>query len=797
MSSSSPTISLKENSEFSDSEELLLCANAATYSKDLYFSLGGDTISRSKSEPVLECSIREDSVSVHSEPIQKVFIPQKLKGSQKNISDVFLKQNLLETESELSFNELKRRKSTDPQSHRDPVVVFWERSDRRGNIDSDIIVKFSLPGGEVFTQSFSKTSTIAEMKKVVAEMFKVPSNILQLIHNAESLQDCLCVNDIAIERYGTVTFQLSSLDSDRYPLVLNNVYPDIPTNDVLTVMIRKGEHVKQVIVEIENRAISKPFLGGYRHKLTKLEYHHAFTQTAPRQPKENISSRNTQTPGMCRVVETNKAKSTQTSLVITELEQSIVIIGDPERRMKKIDLENKAFEDKVLLIQRNLRSWLVRKMMMKMKEEYKRCIQWEKQRQLKIEEEKENQKIEKKKAQTKPETRGHFELLYHNLEEWRKVETDRINNLGSIALRKSEAFSMLEMEIQYINSIEKQRIQLKTVNQRRDQEKLLEKTASPIKWRGNNGQILSLDSLGTQKACRFRMLYQNLLKVDVTVEERIGFLGDIKKAVSVEEHSLAPELVSLLDREHHILLREIKHGNIDTLRDRINYLFLEYIKDPSVNPEARKYLPENSFQKVQTYKCLSCQNVLPYYKFSLHSKAHTFRKCHNCSWLREIGGPRVDINPIRHILNAVRREELKQSFYTSVALIMQEQDFYHLIINIWLGHSAIGGSGNLEELRLGRWDFTQSWSPWNCILLTAAELKAHLRFPNPDQIYSSSFVKKIKQRHQMGRIYFSELAAYAVRRTSDSTIVSKLVQNFNATKVLYEKGLARLDACPK
>lgn len=460
MSSSSPTISLKETSDFSGSDGLMLCANATSFTKDLYFSLGGGAISRSKSEPVLECLIREDSVSVHSEPVQKFLGHPNLKTNQNSISDVGLTQNLLETESEPSFSELKQRKSTAPGSHRDPVIVFWEKSDRRENIDTDIIVKFSLPGGEVLTQSFSKISTVAEIKQIVSEMFKVPCSILQLIHTTNSLQDCLCVSDIAIERFGTVTFQLSSLDSVRYPLVLNNVYPDIPTNDVLTVMIRKGEHVKQVIVEIENRTIPKPFLGGYRHKVTKVEYHHAFTQTAPRQLKENITSRNTQTPGMCRLVETNKAKSTQTSLVIAEVEEGIVIVGDPERRMKKVDIENKAFEDKVLLIQRNLRSWLVRKMMLKMKEEYKRCIQWEKQQKLQIKEEKENQKLEKKQAQTKPETRGHFELLYHNLEEWRKVETDRINNLGSIALRKSEAFSMLEMEIQYINSIEKQRIQV-------------------------------------------------------------------------------------------------------------------------------------------------------------------------------------------------------------------------------------------------------------------------------------------------------------------------------------------------
>jgi hypothetical protein len=34
------------------------------------------------------------------------------------------------------------------------------------------------------------------------------------------------------------------------------------------------------VVEIESRSIRKPFIGGYRHKVTGVEYHHAFTQTS-------------------------------------------------------------------------------------------------------------------------------------------------------------------------------------------------------------------------------------------------------------------------------------------------------------------------------------------------------------------------------------------------------------------------------------------------------------------------------------------------------------------------------------
>jgi hypothetical protein len=39
------------------------------------------------------------------------------------------------------------------------------------------------------------------------------------------------------------------------------------------------EEVRDVVVEIESRCIRKPFVGGYRHKTTGAEYHHAFTQT--------------------------------------------------------------------------------------------------------------------------------------------------------------------------------------------------------------------------------------------------------------------------------------------------------------------------------------------------------------------------------------------------------------------------------------------------------------------------------------------------------------------------------------
>lgn len=43
---------------------------------------------------------------------------------------------------------------------------------------------------------------------------------------------------------------------------------------------------KVIIVDIQREDQPKPFLGGFRHRQTQVEYHHAFTQTwVPRPPK--------------------------------------------------------------------------------------------------------------------------------------------------------------------------------------------------------------------------------------------------------------------------------------------------------------------------------------------------------------------------------------------------------------------------------------------------------------------------------------------------------------------------------
>ena len=54
---------------------------------------------------------------------------------------------------------------------------------------------------------------------------------------------------------------------------------------------------QEVVVEIERPPQQKAFLGGYRHRLTGAEYHHAAVQTLPKRRPDRgvvVFSRDTQ-----------------------------------------------------------------------------------------------------------------------------------------------------------------------------------------------------------------------------------------------------------------------------------------------------------------------------------------------------------------------------------------------------------------------------------------------------------------------------------------------------------------------
>lgn len=59
-----------------------------------------------------------------------------------------------------------------------------------------------------------------------------------------------------------------------------------------TTHIDSGGESKEVLIKMHKMSGEKPFLGGYRHKNTGVEYHHASAQTLPKLQYKDVSRAN-------------------------------------------------------------------------------------------------------------------------------------------------------------------------------------------------------------------------------------------------------------------------------------------------------------------------------------------------------------------------------------------------------------------------------------------------------------------------------------------------------------------------
>lgn len=117
-------------------------------------------------------------------------------------------------------------------------------------------------------------------------------------------------------------------------------------------------------------------------------------------------------------------------------------------------------------IQRFVRGWIVRKTITEMREQYRRCLEWENVELKKQTEKKEEHIKHNMLRMAFPQTHADFNMLYNMVERWRKSEVARIMaDSTSKTPRKGEFYSLLEKEVQLLSSIEKHRIAIKEEKQ--------------------------------------------------------------------------------------------------------------------------------------------------------------------------------------------------------------------------------------------------------------------------------------------------------------------------------------------
>ena len=106
-------------------------------------------------------------------------------------------------------------------------------------------------------------------------------------HTGETLSSATTVEQLGAGPGQSVELQVQTTPLPNEEEAPVNLHPSTTTvgayrmPEVFTVQVAIGRETREVLVRVERPRGKKPFLGGYQHKVTGVEYHHASTQTLP------------------------------------------------------------------------------------------------------------------------------------------------------------------------------------------------------------------------------------------------------------------------------------------------------------------------------------------------------------------------------------------------------------------------------------------------------------------------------------------------------------------------------------
>ncbi|XP_012329525.2 IQ and ubiquitin-like domain-containing protein isoform X3 [Aotus nancymaae] len=537
-------------------------------------------------------------------------------------------------------------------------------------------------------------------------------------------------------------------------------------HSILQIRYSGIDQYQQVAVEIVKSDFHKPFLGGFRHKITGVEYHNAGTQTIPRKIPErpSVFCRDTQTVfEKKKLQQTTNTASTQMTNIGVYVSNMTDKLVTPGKYFSAAEYHAQRLKA-VIVIQTYFRQWHAKTFVENVRRQKSLRLEWERQEELrKIREKEEWIKLDYDRRHN-PKTNEDFELLYNALEFWWQEELKRINQSFTGAERKAALRELLEKETQIIASIGRHRYNAYMANQEAAVQAFLDKCSAPKIWRTPNGKTIEMDTQFTIRARELQNIYKGIMLKNISQDERLDVLLTLKHTVKEHECKLTQEILELIDREVDLMMRGVKHHNLEGLRKRIATLFFHFIKTPLFNPQVAKYLkvpqdPLKFYKKI--YFCHSCQLYLPSTAFSISSTSRRIYRCRNCISLENEARKRESFLKYKCLLQQLYYTEADYEDDSKIAFLMQLQDIQYLTENIWASQSVLSAWDNLSDLVMVRWNKSLEWSPWNCILLTKDEAAAHLKLTRIEEGYERSFIHKIKHKHILAKNYFSQIPVLA------------------------------------
>lgn len=608
-----------------------------------------------------------------------------------------------------------------------------------------VTVKFRTDKNETLTQAFDLKTTIGSLIPYLQQLFNVDPNKIVIEHKGSILEHWESLKGLGATSLGI--FELN-LRGDGLRLPKSAYY--LPAVDVITVIVKK----KRLVVEIEHCCIDKPRLGGYRNRNNGKVYHHASAQTdfKPKMYLDVIQvDRRSQTCVDKGIDHAARDAWTQTT-------------DAPDGRL----LRSKRYQSYQSWLQENY----VLSSVLKIQWAFRRMLARKRSRRAAVVERQKTVVTEPKPATTVLESKQqHFYSLYTMIGKWWKRERQRIKGIEAENCRKAAQMNLLKKEIKFLLEMEKQRSELKYELTKHDDITFLNKTSKPKMFKNKTGKLLTIDTVGNQKARVLRRMYVNVMGEQDEKNNgpsRAQVLDELYVVVAGSSYKYKKNLLDVIAMERDFAEMGARESSMRSVRCRVEQMFRHFIRQSEVNPEADSYYRPTEKRILNVYTCIRCKRNLAATDFSLESRVRRTNVCANCEWAEQVGHKRIDMAPYRRMLKVLRHDEMKMAAYDSECFMMQPTEVYRLVSVVWREKSAVGECGQLNGLRLVRWRQDEPWSPWNCVLLTRAEADVHCRLDGrPADHYDRQFVRLVTNRHMTARLLFDNLVQAVRNRTAN------------------------------
>uniref|UniRef100_A0A8C6X4U2 IQ motif and ubiquitin domain containing n=1 Tax=Naja naja TaxID=35670 RepID=A0A8C6X4U2_NAJNA len=602
----------------------------------------------------------------------------------------------------------------------------------------------------IFMQPYNKIK--------LAHLVVIPVYLLEKADNWRKIENYETLWNLGVQPNGTIQFDMYSLDGENFPLKAYKLLEEYYMPDVITVQVQTEPDIFQdVCIEIKRPSFEKPFLGGFRHKETGIEYHNAGSQQIPK----NVQTKNMKKrKKLQQTTNTTCTQMTKIGVYVSNVTDKLI---EPKPYVTADEYHARRLKA-TIVIQTYCRRWLAIQWVNKLKEQLRLRLEWERQEELRKQREREEKLLREYNRRMHPKTKDDFELLYHALELWRKEELEGINNTFTGAERKAALCGLLEKETHLIACIGRHKMNVLEDNHEKAILSFLEKCAEPKKWKAFDGRTTEMDTQFTLRARELLGIYRSISMKDLPQDERLDVLLTLKHTVKEHECKLTQEIVELIDREADLMMRAVKECNLQGLRQRICTLFLQYIKTPLFNPEVARLLkvpPDPMKLYHNIYFCLGCKKYLPSTSFAISVSSCTIGRCRLCCKLDNEARKRESFLKYKRMLRNLRDSEMKYNDGAKIAFILQLQDLHYMVQHFWGSQSALSAWDDLYDLVMVRWNKWEEWSPWNTVLLKEDEAEAHLKLSDLEKAYEKVFIHRVRHKQMLARNYFSQFPGLA------------------------------------